>query len=161
MQRITHNGTQVWPRTKQGRFSSIKSKIKYALRWLFIRFAVAGSIAALMMIAFVYGQLQSERTISAVNTVATKEGLAPVMERIFKAESGGHHYAKNGQVLMHINENGTVDIGIAQINLQVWGATATKLGYDLTKEADNKKFAIWLYLNHGTAPWDSSGKNWK
>jgi hypothetical protein len=69
-------------------------------------------------------------------------------------------YAANGQVLIHVNNNGTVDIGIAQIN-SIWFATATKLGYDLTKEKDNIAFAEWLYENKGTSAWDSSRANWQ
>ncbi len=84
---------------------------------------------------------------------------APIMDKIMSCESGGKHYAKNGQVVFKANTNGTVDIGIMQIN-SVWSVTATKMGYDLTKESDNKAFGMWLYKNKGTEPWYSSKACW-
>ena len=85
---------------------------------------------------------------------------APVMARIMECESQNKHLDKNGQVKISLNKNGTVDIGIAQINLTYWGATAGTMGLDLTKEEDNKAFAMWLYKNHGTGDWSSSEKCW-
>lgn len=86
------------------------------------------------------------------------ETSAPVLDRIAKCESGDTHY-KNGQVIVKSNSNGSVDIGRYQVN-SVWNVQATKLGYDLTKETDNKTFAKWLYANYGTEPWYSSKKCW-
>jgi len=83
---------------------------------------------------------------------------APVLDRIAKCESGGNH-RKNGQVIFNANTNGTVDIGLYQIN-SIWSATATKMGLDLTKEEDNKKFAEYLYTTKGTEPWYSSKTCW-
>jgi|GEM_PF-3194963 len=87
------------------------------------------------------------------------ESDAPVMARIFKCESGGKHLGKNGQIIIGVNTNGTVDIGIAQINT-VNFAQATKLGFDITKEKDNIAFAKWLYANRGSEPWYSSKGCW-
>ena len=92
-----------------------------------------------------------------VYIVATS--TAPVMARVARCESGSSQ-TKNGQVQLHINKNGSVDIGKYMINLQVWGATATKMGYDLTKESDNEAFAMWLYENKGTQDWSASFNCW-
>jgi len=82
------------------------------------------------------------------------ETIPPVMQRIAKCESGGIH-KKNGQVVFNSNTNKTVDIGKYQIN-SIWNKKATELGLDLTVEKDNEKFAMWLYKNYGTSPWESS-----
>lgn len=99
-------------------------------------------------------------------TVYTKQEVikevevkAPVLERIMICESKGNHFDTNGQVLMRSNTNRTVDLGVAQINT-VWFAKATELGYDLTKEKDNRAMANWIYRNVGTSPWSSSSKCW-
>lgn len=87
------------------------------------------------------------------------EEIPAVMQRIFKCESSANHTAKNGQITYHVNTDGTIDIGIGEINT-VHFAEATKLGYDLTKESDNKAFAMYLYHTKGTEPWYSSRKCW-
>ena len=85
---------------------------------------------------------------------------APVIAKIMECESQSKHLDKNGQVKLNVNTNGTIDIGVMQINLTYWGATAGTMGLDLTKEADNKAFAMWLFKNHGTGDWSSSSKCW-
>lgn len=91
---------------------------------------------------------------------------APVLDRIADCESGNgtpgsaHHY-KNGQVIMRANTNGTIDIGKYQVNLTYWGKQASALGFDLTKEADNKAMAEWIYANKGTGDWSSSAHCWQ
>lgn len=87
------------------------------------------------------------------------ESDSPVMTRIAQCESSGNHMGKKGQITIKVNTNGTYDIGKYQIN-SIWNAQATKLGYDLTKEEDNKAFAMYLYKNQGTGPWSSSSKCW-
>lgn len=84
----------------------------------------------------------------------------PVLLRIEKCESGGSQYDKSGQVLIHMNSNGTYDTGIFAIN-SIWNSLATKMGLDLTKEQDNISFAKWLYANKGTGDWSASAKCWQ
>jgi len=83
----------------------------------------------------------------------------PVLDRIAQCESGNKHLDKNGQVLLRGNTNKTVDVGVFQIN-SVWFAKATELGLDLTKEADNREFAKFLYSTRGTEDWVYSKKCW-
>lgn len=87
------------------------------------------------------------------------EAEAPVMHRIAQCESSQMHMGKKGQITVKVNTNGTYDIGLYQIN-SIWNAQATKMGLDLTKEEDNKAFAMYLYKNQGTGPWSSSSKCW-
>src|ERR1700756_4309887 len=84
--------------------------------------------------------------------------LPPVLQRIAKCESDGSQTAQNGQITYHSNSDGSLDIGRFQINLKYYGATATKLGYDLTNDADNEKMAEWIYANRGTSDWAASSK---
>ncbi len=84
--------------------------------------------------------------------------LPPVLKKIMACEGKSQH-AKNGQITYNVNNNGSIDLGIMQIN-SVHFALATKLGYDLTKEEDNIKFGQYLYFNFGTEPWYSSKSCW-
>jgi hypothetical protein len=168
--RITFLGKplhQVYPHAS--RFQVIKFKFFKAVRWLLIRTGIAVAATVVLFGVYMYGQLTTPNLVAINNIVAApvEKSIAPVMERIFKAESGGSHISPvTGQVVYNINRNGksckecTLDIGLAQINVDVWGKTATKLGYDLTKEEDNKAFALYIYENYGTDPWYSSAKNW-
>ena len=84
---------------------------------------------------------------------------APVMERISICESNGQQLNADGQVLIKVNNNGTYDTGAMQIN-SIWNKKATELNLDLTKEADNNAFALWLYKNYGTGSWSATAKCW-
>jgi hypothetical protein len=97
--------------------------------------------------------VQAEKIVEVV----VKE-IPPVMERIAKCESGGTHY-RNGQVIFNSNTNGSVDVGIYQIN-SVNFKDATARGFDVTKEADNVAYAQLLYAERGTEPWYSSKVCW-
>lgn len=101
----------------------------------------------------------------------SKQPEFPVFNRILDCESGKRdsngkaipgsatHYASNGQVISNINTNGTIDLGIAMINT-VNFKEATKLGYDLTKEEDNRAFGLYLFMERGSEPWYSSKACW-
>jgi hypothetical protein len=97
---------------------------------------------------------------SAEVVEAPADTIAPVLLRIMKCESDNHQYGKTGQVLMVANTNGSVDVGVMQINVSIWGAKAKELGYDLTKEGDNIAMGQWIYSNYGTEPWYLSAKCW-
>lgn len=158
MTKVFHNGRQI-----NGRFDSFKAKVRRA-GVLFFRWSLISSAAvALVAIGAAFG---STNTVQAVEPqVIVEQVAAPVLDRIADCESGNGtkgsaiHY-KNGQVVMNANTNGTIDIGKYQINMTYWGKKATELGLDLTKEADNKAMAEWLYANKGTGDWSASQKCW-
>ncbi len=53
------------------------------------------------------------------------------------------------------------DIGACQINLKVWGTTASAMGLDVVNsEDDNIAFAKWLYDRYGWKPWSASKGDW-
>jgi hypothetical protein len=84
--------------------------------------------------------------------------LPPVMQRIEKCESSDSQ-TKDGQTLIHVNADKSYDSGEFQIN-SIWNATASKMGYDLSKQSDNEAFALVLYANNGTEPWYNSKQCW-
>jgi hypothetical protein len=111
--------------------------------------------------SFVAGAYFMPRTVVNNVTVAVKDStLSPVMQRIETCESSKHQLNKEGQVLVHVNKDGSYDIGIFEINSK-WNATATKMGFDLTKQSDNEQFAQWIYETRGTEDWYSSKSCWE
>lgn len=186
MERITYMGTQVYPKTRRarnGRFT-FKSWMRYQwtrfTRWLWkwtVRVGIAlATLGILTAVFYAGGIIMSGNEISTTNVIiaaaAVEAKTPPVLDRIAQAESHKSQFCtaalvkagmcrsyEIGQVLHHVNKDGTIDTGYYQIN-SVHGAEATKLGYDLDKEADNKAFAEYLYQNYGTEPWSSSKANW-
>ena len=148
----------------------LKDVYPHATKWQVFKYRIAifvrRIIYTILAIAFVYGVYELGGALKPAVTVfmdreVIKEvdARAPVMDRIAKCESGGKHLDKNGQVLMRPNTNGTVDVGVYQIN-SVHFSTATAMGLDITKEADNRTFAYYLYKTQGTEPWYSSKHCW-
>lgn len=135
-------------------------------KYKFMR-ATRATVMAVFALGLLYGAFFTGRvTTEPVKVFADKEVIvevkskSPVMERIAKCESGGHHIEKaTGQVVMRSNTNKSVDVGKYQIN-SVWFKKATELGLDITKEKDNEEFAYWLYENRGTNDWYSSKACW-
>lgn len=156
-----YQGLGTYKRDKIGRYSSFKSLVSKV--WRFIKWSVVAS--AVVFGAGAFGAaFYSTSTVTATTT--TVNAPAPVLDRIADCESGNgtkgsaKHYL-NGQVLLRANTNATIDIGKYQVNLTYWGKKATELGFDLTREADNKAMAEWIYANKGTGDWSASQKCWK
>jgi hypothetical protein len=111
-------------------------------------------------IAYAHGtEISYIAPIAFAQTVPTTPDFQ-ILDKIAKAESQDRQFGPNGQVLIHMNTNSTYDEGYYQIN-SIWGATAAKMGYNLAVEADNKAFAVWLFENYGSEPWNSSKANWR
>lgn len=53
------------------------------------------------------------------------------------------------------------DVGLAQINIPTWGATAARLGYDLMTYKGNLAMAKWIFDRLGSAPWKYSQGCWE
>ncbi len=101
----------------------------------------------------------------------------PILDRIADCESGvrdpktGYVRAikgtatqfnkKTGQILMKWNpKSESIDIGYMQVNDYYQGKTASKMGYDLSKEDDNRAYGLYLLQNFGTEPWSASKSCW-
>lgn len=143
-------------RDNVGRFSNFKLKVKTFFKKVMFWSFVAGLVYGAFQIgANFYGQtVYAEKEVQV--EVPTK---AAVMDRIAQCESSNSQ-KKNGQVILNPNKNGTVDIGVFQINVKTWGKKAGEMGYDLAVEKDNRAFAQYLYENYGTEPWSSSKPCW-
>lgn len=142
-----------------GRFDSFKAAAKR-----FIRRAVqATAVVAVLALAVAYGgAFYSTSTVTATTNVV--DAPSPILDRIAACESGNGtpgsaSETRNGQVLIHINSNGTYDQGKFQIN-SIHNAEAAKLGDDLATDAGNTAYARYLYANEGTGDWASSEHCW-
>lgn len=136
--------------------NNILTEVKIAGKKWLIRTAFALLFAnTLSLIAWkLYQTIPEPKVMAKQETIRE---IPPIMQKICKAESGCSHYDKNGQVLI----NRTMDAGKYQINVSVWGKKATEMGIDLFSEKGNEQFALYLFENYGTEPWNSSKKNWK
>lgn len=135
-----------------------KYKVARLIRTVFM-FTVGVSATVLMFYILQASHGQQVVVKEVFVNAETIDELPPVMKRIAQCESGNTHY-KNGQVITNGNKNGSVDIGRFQINLAIWGKTATELGYDLAKDEGNTNFALYLYENYGSEPWIWSRTCW-
>lgn len=165
MQRITHNGVQLWPKPKKQPRNKIgqyhkRSIMPYLSGAAIIGFGMFMLLNSGVKVEYQATPIAKAAVIATSTPIGPLDNLPPVLQRIIKAESGGHQFGPSGQVLMRPNKNGTVDVGIAQINT-VWFKKAHELGLDLTKEEDNIKMAEFIYENYGTDAWNSSKARWQ
>ena len=141
--------------------SNLKVRSVRFVKKTIVTSAVLCVILWLMLGSFKIAQHYFPRIVEAQTIVTVKDStLSPVMQRIEKCESDKDQYGKDGQILIHVNSDGTYDIGIFEIN-STHNAEATKLGYDLTKQSDNEAYAQYIYENYGTESWYSSAKCWE
>lgn len=131
-------------------------------------------LTLIVVVIFELGNLFGPKTVIYTKQEIIKEVPidAPILEKIADCESGkrlpngkavkgsASHWGASGQVLMTGNNNKSVDVGKYAIN-SVWFPKATELGLDITKEADNKTMAQWIYENRGTEDWYPSKSCWK
>ena len=82
----------------------------------------------------------------------------PVMIDVVRCESQFRQFNSNGQPLRGLVNSD--DVGVTQINEFYHGATAKKLGHDLTTLEGNMAYARNLYEREGTAPWVHSSSCW-
>ena len=84
----------------------------------------------------------------------------PVMVNIAYCESRDRQYEPDGSVFENVpNTNGTVDIGVMQIN-DIHTGNASDENYNLNSVEGNTAYARKLYEKYGTAPWNSSKQCW-
>lgn len=97
----------------------------------------------------------------AANKIARKllKNAPLAIQEIVTCESGGKHYnEKTGYVLQ--GEITPGDVGFSQINTLVHAADAMRDGFNPYSIYGNIGFAIKLYIEKGTQPWNSSKKCW-
>lgn len=149
-------------RNKLGQFTSVRVIIKwFGVRFLISFFLVLCVLGILAFTAYHSALINTPvQIVEKTLIVKAPEELPPVLQRIFKCESGNKHADSKGRLIVNKNKDGSEDVGIAQINMKYWGLEAMKQGYNLTEEKDNIAFALWLYKNHGTEPWIHSKNCW-
>ena len=144
------------------RFQVMKYNLAQFMRKVFIvMVGTAFTTIIFIIMKDVYITRELDKMNQETPVVESIKELPPVMKRIAQCESGNKHYKENGQVVTNANTNGTVDIGIFQINEKVWGKKAGELGLDLTKEEDNVKLAVWIFENFGSEDWYASRHCWR
>lgn len=148
-----YNGRRI-----NGRFDSLKAALgrffRFTLRWIarMAIFAIAvGVVASYFATSTVTAQVSEPQVI-------TVETEMPILHKIAACESSGQQF-KDGQVLIHVNSNGTYDQGEYQIN-SIHNADATKRGFNLATQEGNEGYAKWMFTNLGSGDWASSSSCW-
>lgn len=148
---------------------SIK-KLFAVVEWTFLHriFPAFGIFTCSVVLYAVCSATSSVAYADTTSTQVVAEApsyIAPIMERIAGCESGDGKVGsgtqfKNGQVVIHVNTNGTYDQGKYQIN-SIHNADAAKHGFNLATEEGNKGYAYFMFENLGTSDWASSSGCWK
>lgn len=94
----------------------------------------------------------------APEPVKSPRTIPPILEAIALCESGGAQYNASGEVIRGVIN--PQDVGKYQINLYYHGARAQELGIDLFTEEGNTEYALLLYEEQGTTPWNWSKDCW-
>lgn len=84
--------------------------------------------------------------------------IPDILHAIGFCESGNRQFHEDGTVVKGKVNN--QDIGKYQINLKYHGAKAQELGFDLYTEQGNTDYALWLYEQEGSHPWNWSKPCW-
>lgn len=156
----------------------LKDIYPHATRWQMFKYSVRVWTMRAVKVTFAVAALYVAGAIGAtfnpqIVYADPIEVNPPVLDRIAQCESHTSHYCTDalvakhmcpkgmvGQVLVRGNNNKSVDVGLYQINADVWGATATAQGFNIFTEEGNTAMARWIYENKGTEPWYASSKCW-
>ncbi len=150
----------------------------HATRWQAVGFKIIRGVRNTFLVAFAIGiiggagyggfelaenqypRIVKADTITQTIEVPAEQRLSdyPILVKICNAESGGKQFKANGDVIRgRVNPS---DIGICQINEEINNDQARRLGFDIFTEKGNEDMAIWMFVNEGTDPWDSSKAGW-
>ena len=88
-------------------------------------------------------------------------GMEAIKHEICLAESGCQQF-KDGKLVVHVNEDGSEDVGIYQFNKPTWEREIKEnnLGLDLEKEGDQEKLFRYAVLRYNYGPWAKSLYKW-
>lgn len=147
-------GKQV--RDMQGRYSSFKFFMRKV--WFWSKIGVVASLFAIVI--FSLGLSQNFNTVYAQNIIVSTTTIEfpAILQKIAKAESGNTQFV-NGQMVIHVNTNGTYDQCKYQIN-SIWNKLAGQMHYNLANEKDCEAFALYLFNTYGSEPWSASKTRW-
>ena len=112
--------------------------------------------------SFIRPLTHQERYLLAIYQKTLKRGLKhedfELLARIARAESSLRQFSECGNVLR--GKQNPMDVGIFQINEGYHLKDSRKLGYDIHQLEGNIKFALHLYVNEGSRPWNWSRWKW-
>lgn len=148
-------------RGSDGKLYTLRSKFVKGTKKTILWSAVITTMAWSFVGVYQLGISKASAEVGYVAVPLKVTEVAPILKKIAQAESQGRQFDANGLPLMHANTNGSVDLGILQINNRVWGAKAKELGFDLLTEKGNMAMGEWILMNRGTDAWNSSSKSWK
>lgn len=159
------NGKQIVPRTSTGKFT-FRSKLHRAWAYFYRMFLIeTGALFTVAVLISVGGVAFSTHEINA--QTVTLEAPTPILDRIAACESGngkpgsGRQFDAKGNVIEHLNHNGSLDVGKFQLNLSpAHVSEMAKLGDDPLTLEGNTAYAKFLYENRGTGDWASSAHCW-
>lgn len=86
------------------------------------------------------------------------ESVPPILEKIAFCESGNRQFKEDGTLVRGIVN--PKDVGRFQINEFYHLEKSIELGMDIYTERGNTQYALWLYENEGTRPWNWSKHCW-
>lgn len=156
------------------RWEVFKWKTMKFIRKIVLWSATIGLVMGSTYAGFMWAKVtvEPEKVIAKEIVEVPVDGPLPVLERIADCESGKRDHQGHGvkgtatqidptthQVMIKTNTDGSVDVGYMQIN-SVNFKDAAKRGYDVTKEADNKAYGLYLFKTRGSQPWKSSITCW-
>lgn len=161
--KVYYNGRRI-----NGRFDSLKAAVRRFVRWVLKWTLISGAVVSLAAVLGAVYFSHSTVTYAEKEVRVPVAVQAPILDRIADAESGGckaggrHQFQADGVTpVMHVNNNGTVDVGEWQINQNASNITIqAKQGFNVLTQEGNEAMAKWLYANVGTGPWSSSQHCW-
>lgn len=109
-----------------------------------------------------YGAVQheivvQEERLSAKEMVEVEFGRGHVMNRIAFCESSSQQFNEDGSVVKNPTSSA---IGVFQVMESIHGQRAKDLNLDIRTTEGNIAYAIVLYNESGTVPWNSSSACW-
>lgn len=165
MENNQYKSGQTWkwikhPNQHLSKFGRIVYKVKVFLKTLII---LEAKIFAVALMVVLYAHYAAPEHITAT-TITTPQTFPKILQEICNAEVTGnkhtpsHQFNKDGSVVRgHTTPS---DIGYCQINEPIWNDKARKMNMDIYTEQGNKDFALYLFNNYGTEPWNSSKDKW-
>lgn len=177
MAKITYEGRDI-----TGRYNRLSASKRFARRFLYhlkrlLRVgALLALVAWLMLGSLRFGISYADGTEMAyIAPVALADTTAPdypILDKIALAESDDSQFCTKalvakgmcpanqiGAVLIHVNTNGSYDLGKFQIN-STHIADAIAQGYDVYTLEGNTAYAEYLFVTQGSEPWYSSKAGW-
>jgi hypothetical protein len=92
-------------------------------------------------------------------TVRAYYAHVPVLIKIAQCESHFQQFDSNGRPFY--NQKGSSAVGVMQIISSIHKNPAHKMGYNIMTTEGNLGYALALYKQAGTSPWNASASCWR